>query len=337
MEIKKEALEAFIYEINNTEIKIQYEGEPNYLCEPIVLPNNEIFLMPYTSYDDIDPETYSSAKVPPYKQISNIGDIDSSQFADIEDFMRVIVAERRFYQPFTLTFNKKFANRVETPIMINENYLVHITTLRFNTIKEINENINLRIGLWDILDYFNYAQSLIHDSKETYVKTDFNIPWCPSEILVRDLKPMNEMEEFSLMNSFNLKRALSKYWEIQFAAIEEIEKYIDIRLPIIKSAPDYVKSNPDNNISSNNITWSKSDTDLLELVVALHETGAIQNPSKDLSQKEAIAFFSEIFNKEIKDPHKKLNSARLRYKDNFIEKLSDVLEEYYKKQNEKMR
>ena len=140
---------------------------------------------------------------------------------------------------------------------------------------------------------------------------------------------------YLLLNDSHIDLAISPYLNYQNNAVKRIIKYIKPRLKVIKKAKDYVVINQSNYIPK--LHWNKSDTDLLELIVALHESGAIQNSSKDLSQKEAIEFFSEVFQKDIKDPYKKLNSARLRYKDNFIEKLSDVLGEYYKKQNEKMK
>lgn len=86
------------------------------------------------------------------------------------------------------------------------------------------------------------------------------------------------------------------------------------------------------------LVWNRSDTDLLELVVSLYESGAVQNPSKDLSQKGIIEIMSSVFGKEIKDIHKKLNAARNRKKDDgsFINKLQTALEEYYHKLDDKL-
>jgi len=91
--------------------------------------------------------------------------------------------------------------------------------------------------------------------------------------------------------------------------------------------------------SSSTINWTKSDTDLLELIIALYEYGAIQNTTKDLTQKDAIMIISSFFGKDdIKDVYKKLNAARMRKKEeraNFLSRLAEELNNYYKKQDEK--
>lgn len=79
------------------------------------------------------------------------------------------------------------------------------------------------------------------------------------------------------------------------------------------------------------LRWSKSDTDLLELIMSLYELGAIQNEDKNLTKEEAIQAFSNFFGKEIKDHYKKLNAARNRKKDDpdFLLKLQNALQVYY--------
>jgi hypothetical protein len=86
------------------------------------------------------------------------------------------------------------------------------------------------------------------------------------------------------------------------------------------------------------IIWSRSDTDLLELILALYEVGAIQNSTKNLTQKEAIQAFSDFLGKDIKDQYKKLNAARNRKKEDpgFISKLQKALDAYFQALNEKM-
>jgi hypothetical protein len=92
--------------------------------------------------------------------------------------------------------------------------------------------------------------------------------------------------------------------------------------------------------SDHDLIWTRSDTDLLELIIGLYEQGAIQNETKNLTQKDAIKAFSELFGKEIKDPYKKLNAARARKKEEvvpFLVKLQNTLEDYHNKQESKDR
>jgi hypothetical protein len=57
------------------------------------------------------------------------------------------------------------------------------------------------------------------------------------------------------------------------------------------------------------LKWQKTDTDLLELVTALFESGSITNSTKDLTRKEAINVFMQFFGVEIKDVESKLSRA----------------------------
>jgi len=84
--------------------------------------------------------------------------------------------------------------------------------------------------------------------------------------------------------------------------------------------------------------WTKSDTDLLELVTALYESRSIQNPEKNLTRKEAIALFSKFLNHPIKDVESKLSSATDRKKDisKFLTSLAKEFEEYAKKKDKKL-
>ena len=63
------------------------------------------------------------------------------------------------------------------------------------------------------------------------------------------------------------------------------------------------------------ITWEYTATDLLELVTALYEAGAINNTKEDLTRKDVIKFFEFIFNYPIKDAESKLSKATAVRKD----------------------
>lgn len=80
-----------------------------------------------------------------------------------------------------------------------------------------------------------------------------------------------------------------------------------------------------------NLEWSGSDTDLLELIVALMETKVI----KDVSRKEVIHSFQHLFNFEIKDAESKLSRARSRKETSshktFTESLKEAWDGYVHK------
>ncbi|MHA1748712.1 MAG: RteC domain-containing protein [Promethearchaeota archaeon] len=93
-----------------------------------------------------------------------------------------------------------------------------------------------------------------------------------------------------------------------------------------------------NRVIQKKIKWLKSDTDLLELITALYESKAINNESKNLTRKDAIKYFAEIFSIEIKDAESKLTRATERKKDTspFLTKLKEIFDEYCQKKYDKI-
>jgi len=87
-----------------------------------------------------------------------------------------------------------------------------------------------------------------------------------------------------------------------------------------------------------NIIWTKSDTDLLELITSLVESESIQNLTNNLTRKEAIQTISQFFNREIKDAESKLTKATNRKKDitSFINRLKISFEDYAKRKDERL-
>jgi len=71
------------------------------------------------------------------------------------------------------------------------------------------------------------------------------------------------------------------------------------------------------NTSTNksSLQWKKSDTDLLELIVALNESGSIFCNNSAMTRKQTIEFFENFFGITIKDPESKLSRATERKKD----------------------
>ncbi len=87
-------------------------------------------------------------------------------------------------------------------------------------------------------------------------------------------------------------------------------------------------------------TWTASDTDLLELVAALHKNNSIKRKDgKPLTRKELVDFFQQIFNIEIKDVEGKLNKATSRKKNMtpFLDSLKGAFESYAEEKEEKLQ
>jgi hypothetical protein len=266
------------------------------------------------------------------------------------------------YRPFSITIDDQFTSTLELPgsvdsLIVDPNYAHFIADLKTKVITEIEDNINLRIGKWDILSYLTYLESELKEIRNNFEMPDVEIQSSKGVTVINHDDPF-KTGRFDVYENFNVKvenivengglpdfshfellyrdQALSKYWDIQLEVIERLIRFIEPRKKVIETTDDYIKvisilsTQP-------SLLWTKSDTDLLELIIALHESGAIQNSTKDLNQKEAIQAFSDFFGKEIKDQYKKLNAARNRKKEDpgFISKMQKALDAYYQGLNEK--
>lgn len=86
-------------------------------------------------------------------------------------------------------------------------------------------------------------------------------------------------------------------------------------------------------------SWNASDTDLLEVVAALHKNNSIkQKDSKPLTRKELIDYFQQIFNMDIKDVEGKLSKATSRKKNMtpFLDSLKGAFESYAEEKEGKL-
>ena len=81
------------------------------------------------------------------------------------------------------------------------------------------------------------------------------------------------------------------------------------------------------------LQWKKSDTDLLELIVALNESGSIFCNNSAMSRKQTIEYFENLFEITIKDPESKLSRATERKKDPapYLTFLRQTFENYSKR------
>ncbi|MFZ2286794.1 MAG: RteC domain-containing protein [Bacteroidales bacterium] len=140
------------------------------------------------------------------------------------------------------------------------------------------------------------------------------------------------IESFDNMRDLKVQRCLSI-----MGLLSQVKTALLHTLEVISI--NQIKMNDFDNSRSviSSLTWEVYDTDLLELVTALVESGSIQNSTKSLTRKEAIAFFCEIFSLEIKDSESKLSRATERIKEvsPFLTKLKNSFDQYAKKKDER--
>jgi len=268
--------------------------------------------------------------------------------------------DKKLILPFTILINNRFqSSHQEYEREIDPEYPPYLEDLRDKLISEIDFNINLRLGKWDILNYLTHLEFELKEIRDKYKINREEIVLEANEELNKDkdyetildllttcensnieIKYKSETEKGTPpdMNDIHyVTFALTRYWEIHLPIIDRLIRLLQQRTSIIEKTDDYVHKI--NSLSSQpTLQWTKSDTDLLELIISLHEVGAIQNATKDLSQKEAIQMISDFFGKEMKDQYKKLNAARNRKKEDpgFVNKMQKALEAYYQCLNERM-
>ena len=76
--------------------------------------------------------------------------------------------------------------------------------------------------------------------------------------------------------------------------------------------------------------WKASDTDMLELIVALLESNSIRLNGEIPSRKELVSTFEQIFSLKLKDFESKLTRATERKKDTspYLGKLKQSFDDY---------
>ncbi len=139
---------------------------------------------------------------------------------------------------------------------------------------------------------------------------------------VKDVdKPTEEEDEI-----LSIRFAFYNYYYYDFLA-----QFLDF----IKTQEDiYFPKQIEGNFASE-IFWQKSDTDLLELIASLIESGSINNQTKNLTRKDTIRYFETFLNCQIKDAENKLSKATARKNDKtqFLTTLTRAFIEYCDKKD----
>jgi len=117
--------------------------------------------------------------------------------------------------------------------------------------------------------------------------------------------------------------------------IERFSKRLELEIKVLAvQKTETIESKP---ASTVDYTWNANVTDLLELVVALHQENIIQRKDKKKPTRiELTELFSRMFDVQIKDEEGKLNRASTRYtKTPFLDRLKKAFENYGVEKEEK--
>lgn len=311
MKIVKTLLEEFVKELTSTKVDVQFSD------------------MSINAFPCFNPETGQIDMVETkHGAIKTIDEVVSS----VSD---------NYYVPFRIIINDKFLDEGDNLFHWRKQYNSYIFNRTQDVISEIDANINLRLGKWDILDYFSVVKLKLNDIRSGFYEIGNNCVETNCKKLLRNRFASIIANNDKLRNTPGISEwvdlVLTYYWNSQVRSIDKILDYIKPREEIINLTEDYVKPISALPQKNRSILWEASDTDLLELIVALVESGSLQNHTKSLTRKEAIEFFSEIFGLEIKDAESKLSRATERKKDlsPFLSKLKQQFEKYVHKKDER--
>ena len=142
-------------------------------------------------------------------------------------------------------------------------------------------------------------------------------------------------------DDFNVHKKIAPFLRKKSSLLHAAISLIEMKLEWFKIASDESFGTErivlNNSLLKSNLIWTKSDTDLLELITALMEIKAINNIDHNLTRKDAIEIFSKIFGREIKDAESKLSRATERKKDisPFLNSLKESFDNYAIKKEQK--
>lgn len=148
-----------------------------------------------------------------------------------------------------------------------------------------------------------------------------------NSLTIEDLLKTLESQGMDYINTIRddqLKASVTYLYAAHYA-----EYTINVNIGKIKRLLPNNLNNPI--VLSSILIWDKkvTDTDLIELVTALYVSKSISNKSGDLTRKDAIEIFCQMFNRNVKYVESKLSRAGNRKKDTspFLSKLKASFDE----------
>jgi hypothetical protein len=157
---------------------------------------------------------------------------------------------------------------------------------------------------------------------------DYKIPSHYSDIFANGLK---EKISYFVQLSRELINTLVEFIRQKLRLVKKVIKMegnTQYQIPFPESnSTDFRKSIKDNYPK---MEWARSDMDLIELIISMHESGCIKSHSGEFTQTMAIQVAEEIFNRTIKDSGVKIHKAGARVK-SAAPFLEELLESYLKR------
>lgn len=217
-------------------------------------------------------------------------------------------------------------------------YYKVLKTLGTEFLGELTE-YKLRVNRLEGYRIFNYYKFDIHDLKISCEKlsgTVSKLNFMQDELYDFRCMQLQAKESPYLEDKFTFT---PDFEELCMVEIDRFNKKLELEMKVaaLKNT-DNQEEMPAKHFSTP-YAWNATDTDLLELVAALHKEKIIKrNDKKELTRKELIEYFCGLFNLHIKDVEGKLTKATNRYdKTPFLDRLKKAFENFGLEKEEKQR
>lgn len=250
------------------------------------------------------------------------------------------------YWHFELVFNKVYKNNSNRIKETEPAYKNHLDLLCRNFFQEVSNEVsdtNNSHVLNMLSDYLLLFKDIGNGITKLTVKKA-NAFHEKTDMVYLPIDFDEIIKEFIKQRIGHLRVIFNSFYETQSNSIRKILEFIEIKLQIVKD--ENVKHNSSNQIDrpfnedgpnlndSYNLNWQRSKIDLIELIIALHETKSIYRNNEPINQIDLITEFSRIFKYDLLDYEKDLSQAknkRKKAKAPFLEILKTAFENYCSK------
>ena len=264
---------------------------------------------------------------------------------DIDPKFEIDFDERIDFWDFTININDFSQNEVSNNYdNIGENYYTYLKEIDRKFVKKILELNKIVDSKNTHLANLRNALDLLSHHTPGYNKITIDQHGDGSETVTFhrhiDIKlvPNDKQKHFS--ENMLMYSIVSDIVYHQKNFIKKLSNFLENHIKSIETSSSIIYKNSMKDIMESNLHWDAGDTDLLELLVALLETGTITGRNnKHLTRKDAISYFEGIFSMKIKDSESKLTRATERKKDTspFLSSLKIAFDNYVRRKSEKLK
>lgn len=114
-----------------------------------------------------------------------------------------------------------------------------------------------------------------------------------------------------------IKRRVSGFLAIQLAIIQDIESFVSHQIEFCKLTLQYDILDVGGSVNAvSELIWNKSQSDLVELIIALYESNAITTPRGKLTKKDLLTVIGNFLNMPINNPYVRISQLISRKKEN---------------------